>query len=275
MSRGALVSGVCSRSSETHSDLNHQRRERLGAWTSHVQWGSREVGSRWSAPFEVPPALSAKCRYGGRIRLALVPRLEAALFKKIWTQTDRELIQRCLEGDQPAWNALVNRYKRLVYHFPSDARLRAEDCDEVFQETFMAIYKQLDKLLEVDELSRWIATVAQRITWKTANRRRGQMDYEVPQEYDVIDPDDIAPRQMELKVQQAMVRQSLAMLNTKCRKLLYLLFYEHDSSDYQAISKQAGIPHGSIGPTRKRCLVKFKDLLKKRGINEKNVSDWL
>nr|WP_243436284.1 sigma-70 family RNA polymerase sigma factor [Acanthopleuribacter pedis] len=201
--------------------------------------------------------------------------MEAVLSKKLWKETDRELIKRCLDGDQPAWDALIHRYKRLVYHFPNGARLNPEDCDEVFQETFVAIYKQLEKLLEVDDLSRWIATVAQRITWRAANKRRNQNDYEVPQEYDVADPDEITPKCLEIKLQQSIVRQSLGLLNTRCRKLLYLLFYEHDSSDYHKISEQAGIPHGSIGPTRKRCLLKFKELLKKRGIHEKNVSEWL
>ena len=167
----------------------------------------------------------------------------------------------------------MNRYKRLIYHFPTSERLAPEDCDDVFQETLTALYRQLDKITQVDDLPYWISKVAQRQTWRAVNRR---LKYsELTETYDVEDPDAIPEQELELKVQQSKVRQGLAQLNDKCRILLTRLFMDVGDSDYKKISEELGIAMGSIGPTRNRCLVKFKKILWKLGITEKNVSKWL
>ena len=201
--------------------------------------------------------------------------LGGLLFKKLRERSDLDLIGFCLKDHPPAWECLIHRYKKLVYHFPNQAKLRREDCDEVFQETFLALHKSLDKLLKVDDLASWIATVAQRHTWKVLHRNRRHPDIELPEPYEVPDPSHIPEKNLALKVQQSQIRQSLNLLNDKCRKLLTLLFYKYDSADYDRVSEELGIARGSIGPIRHRCLVKFRSILEKNGITQKNVSNWL
>lgn len=197
------------------------------------------------------------------------------LFKKLWKKTDRELIEQCLKGHSPAWECLVSRYKNLVYHFPNKAGLASEDCDEVFQETFMALYKGLEKLLEVEAMDQWIATVAKRTTWKVVNRSRRKYEDDFPEDYDVEDPDAIPEKEVELKLQQHQVRIAMGQLSEKCQKLLTLLFYKYESAEYDEVAKEMGIARGSIGPIRNRCLVKFQKILAEIGITKKTVSKWL
>jgi len=194
------------------------------------------------------------------------------VFKKIWKQSDQQLVRLCLKGDQAAWESLVSRYQRLVYHFPNDARLSPQDCDEVFQETFLSTYKSLEKLLEVQALDHWIATVAKRTTWKVVQRNRRHPMESLAEEFDVEDPDLIPDEHLEIRVQQAGIRRAIGMLNGRCRTLLHLLFYKYDSGDYDKVAKEAGIARGSIGPIRHRCLVKLKNVLEQMGINQKSVS---
>lgn len=184
-------------------------------------------------------------------------------------------MQRCLKGDAVAWECLVDRYKRLVYHFPLSAGLDPEDCEEVMQDTFLALYQSMSKVNESEGLAGWLSTVAQRTTWRCLHRRLGREEKEVPQEYDVADPDHIPDSNVELKIFQTKLRRALAEQKKKCRVLLHHLFYEAESEDYDQVAKELGIARGSIGPTRKRCLVKLKETLKRFGITEKNVSRWL
>lgn len=197
------------------------------------------------------------------------------LFTKLWKQTDRKLIELCIKGHAPAWECLVKRYKNLVYHFPTSAGLDAADCDEVFQDTFLALYKGLEKLLEVEVLDQWIATVAKRTTWKQVNRRRNRYEDEFPDSYDVEDPEQVPEETVALKLEQHRIRKAMGQLDEKCRKLLTLLFYKHDSSDYDAIATEMDIARGSIGPIRHRCLLKFRKILEAMGINKKSVSKLL
>lgn len=194
------------------------------------------------------------------------------LFKKLRQKTDQQLVQLCVAGQETAWEALVDRYSRLVYHFPNDVRLSSADCEEVHQETFLALYRSLDKLSEVEALDQWLATVAKRITWKVVQRSRRSLEDIMPEHYDVEDPDDVADVVVSQKVAQSQIREAFSKLNDKCRKLLYLLFYEYDSAEYDRIAAEAGIARGSIGPVRKRCLVKLKKILEGMGIDEKSVS---
>jgi len=171
-----------------------------------------------------------------------------------------------------AWECLVMRYKRLVYHFPNQAGLAPEDCDEVFQDTFLALYNQLDRIQRTDDLSGWISRVAARRTWRAVHMRRKSESERLPEGYEVDDPNLIADEVMQLKLQQYRVRLALTKLDQKCAKLLHRLFYEVDDEGYKAIAKDLGIAVGSIGPTRNRCLTKFKRILAQFGINEKTVS---
>ncbi len=190
-----------------------------------------------------------------------------------WEKTDAYLVKQCLSGNSRAWASLMDRYKRLIYHFPARAGLSSEDCDEVFQETVLAFYKQLDRIERVDDLSYWLSKVAQRNTWKAINRN---LKYaELPATYDVADPGLIAEEDLELKIQQFKIRRGLNQMNKRCRDLLWSLFFETKDSDYKKIAKELGIAMGSIGPTRNRCLAKLKKILEKMGIDEKNVSKWL
>jgi len=182
-------------------------------------------------------------------------------------------VNACLGGDETAWRTLVDRYKRLIYHFPVKASLPPEECDEVFQETLLALYRCLDRIQQVDDLSYWISRVAQRNVWRAVHRAKQGL--ELAPEYDVPDPDAIPQKQLELTVQQFKVRQALGSLNDKCRRLLTELFYLSDENNYKQISAKLGIAVGSIGPTRNRCLAKFRKALEKVGITEKNVSSWL
>ena len=197
------------------------------------------------------------------------------LYVDLWQKTDQKLVALCCKGHGPAWESLVHRYKRLVYHFPHQANLKPEDCDEIFQETFLALHRSLDKLADTPDLSGWISTVAQRTTWKWVNLNRRHPEEQLPEAYDCADPDEIPAEYAERKLQQAKIRLALKRLPQTCRKLLHLLFYVYDSADYDHVAIEAGISRGSVGPMRKRCLAKFKEKLATLGIHQKNVSKWL
>ena len=197
------------------------------------------------------------------------------MFRNLGKSTDQKLVELCRKGQSPAWDILVDRYKRLVYHFPVDAGLSREDCEEVFQETFLAAYQAMDKLSDVQHLGRWLAVVAQRTTWKWINNNRKRPESAFGENQDPSSDEEKPDTELEIKIQQDLIRKALAHLNQRCRKLLHLLFYQFESKDYDKVAKEAGIARGSIGPIRQRCLVKFKDRLSRLGIDEKNVSRWL
>jgi DNA-directed RNA polymerase specialized sigma24 family protein len=61
------------------------------------------------------------------------------------------------------------------------------------------------------------------------------------------------------------LRITWSQLDERCRTLLQVLFFGPDQ-DYARMAKTLGMPIGSIGPTRMRCLKRLRKLLQKQGL---------
>jgi len=191
--------------------------------------------------------------------------------EKIISKSDFHLVKMCLEGDAVAWENLVRRYRRLIYHFPVKAGLPEELADDVFQDTCLALYQQLEHITRKDHLAAWIGQVAQRTTWKLIRSKRSQIEDPIDEIYQLESEDAIPDENLIEKVEQHQVRRAMMLLQEKCRKLLHTLFYAEEG-DYQRVADELGIAIGSIGPTRRRCLGKLKKHLKTLGMDFSRIS---
>lgn len=178
--------------------------------------------------------------------------------------SDEDLVQACRAGEKQAWDALVGRYERLVYTIPIRYGLVRGEAEEVFQNTWLALVRHIDRLEQPDRLAAWLVTTARRECWE---RRRGAefLTSATAQSEDLLSnlvsgerpPDEVVERFRR----HNLVRDAVAQLDERCQKLLELLYYDADSPSYGDISDHLGMPIGSIGPIRARCLKKLSKLL--------------
>ncbi len=178
---------------------------------------------------------------------------------------DARLVARCREGDAAAWAALVRRYERLVYAVARGYRLADEDVADVFQEVFAALVRGLPRLRDGRTLCRWLASTTDRIALATALRRRRERAREgAPATGFEALPDDASPVGQDLEALESAMRVRLALgaLAPACRNLLEALYYRDPSPAYRDLASELGIPIGSIGPTRARCLEKLERALR-------------
>jgi hypothetical protein len=70
---------------------------------------------------------------------------------------------------------------------------------------------------------------------------------------------------------QEILAAGLARLGDRCRRLLTLLFLDQNEPSYESITAQTGIPKGSIGPTRIRCLQQLRDILEGLGFDSSHT----
>jgi len=170
---------------------------------------------------------------------------------------DAELVAACATGDQRAWSVLVHRYRRLIYTIPYRMGMDPADADDVFQVTFARLAPRIGKLKEPGKVRAWLVTTARRIALTAITQRRPVEDSEEILAK-VTDPADLAPEEIVQLEEQQLVRIALSRLGTKCRRLLSLLYYANEGDgSYEAAARAMGIPIGSIGPTRMRCLKKL------------------
>jgi RNA polymerase sigma factor (sigma-70 family) len=184
-----------------------------------------------------------------------------------YMRTDKELLIACRNGDESSWEALVDRYQRLIYTIPRRAGLDQDQASEVFQDVFVTLLEKIDDINEPDRLHAWLVTAARRKTWRLLTKERARKGVE-PDDDDgddglaMIADGNPLPDEVLLKIeQQHRVRTALGELDERCQKLLTLLYYETDPPSYAEIAETFGTSEGSIGPTRARCLKKLLNLL--------------
>ena len=176
--------------------------------------------------------------------------------------SDADLIRRCIEGDQQAWCSLVERYGRLVYSIPRRYGLPSADVDDVYQTVFSRLVNRLPLLRDPTKIHVWLIQTATRESWRVRNRSRRQAQLESSAADEADTPE---PSLSDLE-QEQVVRGALRDLDPYCRDLLTGLFCEDPKPSYQELAVRLGIPPGSLGPTRSRCLDKLAKLLRERGV---------
>ena len=187
----------------------------------------------------------------------------------IGAEDDEGLVQRCQRGEAAAWTALVERYQRLVYAVATRAGLDEHGAADVFQTVFSRLVEHLPRIRQADRLQAWIVTTAKRETLAQLRRMKRSTsltpvsdDDDDAEAYDVADDSPIAEAALEDLQQLHLLRLGLDRLDARCRDLLLLVFRDDDDAlPYDEVARRMGMPVGSIGPTRSRCLGKLRSLV--------------
>ena len=168
-----------------------------------------------------------------------------------------DLVTRARHGDQRAWDALVERYAPLAWSICRRYRLSRADADDVGQTVWLLLVSGLDHVRDPAALTGWIATTTRRECGKV--RRAARPWHTARWELDAIPDTGTEPAESQLLAAErhAALRQAFGCLPPRCQQLLAMLI-EDPPVPYAQISARLGIPAGSIGPTRRRCLHKLR-----------------
>lgn len=175
------------------------------------------------------------------------------------------LLERCKGGDARAWEKLVSTFQKLVFSIPVRLGLGQDDCEDVFQNTFVALYASLDRIRSGKALPRWLAVTAYRESLRILRSRKQAPPQESEEVIDTLESPEKGAEAILLETSRIeAVRTAMRRLPKRCRQLLELLFSNEEPS-YAEIGKRLGMPVGAIGPTRARCLEKLRAELEKMG----------
>ncbi len=183
-------------------------------------------------------------------------------------KSDAELVKACRGGDEAAWNELVERYQRLIFTIPRRAGLSEEQSADIFQEVFLTLFEKLNDIEQPEKIRSWIVTTAKFKTWSAV---RGEKKFWVPDteeemEAEMANLPDNSPladdRLIEVE-QQHLIRLALKELETRCRKILSMIYLRDSAASYAEVAREIGVPDTSISPLRARCLKKLAKILEK------------
>jgi len=180
--------------------------------------------------------------------------------------SDSELIEACLRGDDQAWEVLLVRYQRLIYSIPLRYGLSEHDANDIFQNVCLLLWENLKRVRDRTRLGAWLVITTRRECWRLMQRHKKDGTLS-----DAVDLDENIPGGVRsedeflIMERQSQVRAAIGSLQSPCQELLTLLFYAEPRPAYSTISQNLGLPEGSIGPTRLRCLEKMMKVLEDTG----------
>ena len=183
------------------------------------------------------------------------------------TEIDRELLNRCLAGDQASWQDLVDRFLGLFIHVvhhtahARSVRLNPEDVDDLCAEVFLALldhnFTVLKSFRGECSLATYLTVVARRVIVREMARRRmaealghvnahqGAFDIAGNDRHEVQRIDD-----------RDEVQKMLAGLPDMEAKIVRQ--YHIEGRSYREISDGLGVPENSIGPALSRARAKLR-----------------
>lgn len=171
------------------------------------------------------------------------------------------LVRRAAAGDRVAWERLVDQYGRLIWAMTRDFRLPESDAADVFQATWLRLLEHIDRLQYPERVGSWIATTARHECLRmVAARKKVVLVQDDSSLSAAFGHGPEADERLLAEERAVAVRDALSRLPWRWQRLLELLMADPPAS-YAEISDQLGLPVGSIGPTRGRCLARLKVLL--------------
>jgi RNA polymerase sigma factor (sigma-70 family) len=152
------------------------------------------------------------------------------------------------------WDALVERYSRLVWSVPRSFRLSHADAADVYQCTWLCLAEHLTRIRKPESIGSWLVRTAthQSIAVLRARGREVTIDRWEP-ESTLPTPDEVALT----NDRQRRLWSALMTLNERCQRLLRIAAHSPELSCAQ-VAEALGMKVTSVGSTRSRCLAQLR-----------------
>jgi len=165
-------------------------------------------------------------------------------------------------GDSSAMDSLVEAVTPLLWHTARGQGADSVTAEDVVQTTWLRLVEHTASISDPQAVLQWLLMTTKREAWSAVRRGRRTVARDTWEETAIVEPlgsvavidPALATEDSELA---SAIWQHVERLPERCQQLLRLVAFV-DRPDYTAVSAALGIPVGSIGPTRGRCLAKLR-----------------
>jgi RNA polymerase sigma-70 factor (ECF subfamily) len=160
---------------------------------------------------------------------------------------DAELIERCLRKENSAWEAIVARYRRKVFHISYKFTGKHDEAEDLTQEIFLKIFRSLEKFNQDADFSTWLSSVARNycIDHYRASKREREVLVEDLVAFDLAPASSGNPhRLLEDRDRRSFLRKGLELLPEKLREAVVLR--DLQGLSYQEMADRLSLPEGTV-----------------------------
>ncbi|MBO9523825.1 MAG: sigma-70 family RNA polymerase sigma factor [Nocardioidaceae bacterium] len=168
------------------------------------------------------------------------------------------------EGDEQALEELVRTLSPVLWQVARAAGLDRSSAEDVVQTTWLALVRSAASIDSPQSVAGWLCTTARREAWRVGKKARRETATDDEVLSPALPPADGPENDVVLADDRELLLRCLERLNERCRALLRIVA-AGPRPDYAEVSRTLGMPVGSIGPTRGRCLEKLRQELALEG----------
>ncbi len=159
-----------------------------------------------------------------------------------------ELIERCLKGDQAAWDQIVRQHWRKVFNLAYKFVGRHDEAEDLTQDIFLKIFKALHTFDRRANFQTWLISISRNLCidhYRSVRKERETMARDVDaSELTPVSRERGPHTQLEQLDLKHLIRLALAELPPTLRQAVVLRDLQEFS--YQEIADQLGLPEGTV-----------------------------
>jgi RNA polymerase sigma-70 factor (ECF subfamily) len=164
------------------------------------------------------------------------------------TYATDDMIERCLNGDQAAWESIVRLYRRKVFNVAYKFVGRHDQAEDLTQDVFLKLYKSLDTFDRRANFQTWLISVSRNLCidhYRSVRKERETISRDVdPADLAPAAPDARADVQLEQRDRVKLLRRALDKLAPTLRTAVMLR--DIQELTYQEIADRLRLPEGTV-----------------------------
>ena len=162
--------------------------------------------------------------------------------------TTETLIQRCVQGDQSAWDLIVTQYWRKVFNVAYKFVGKHDEAEDLTQDIFLKIFKSIGTFDRRANFQTWLISVSRNLCidhYRSVRKERQTISRDVDAtDLPVISHDQNPIEALEQRDRVALLRQALAALPATLRTAV--LMRDLQELSYQEIADALSLPEGTV-----------------------------
>ena len=171
-----------------------------------------------------------------------------------------DLLDAAKGGSEDALGQITAELSPMLWHVARAAGLGTDDAADVVQTVWERLLSHLAGIRVPQALVSWLVVTTKHEAWRMRSNGRRQLPADQGWLTELPDHAAGTEEQIVLDEQQRALWRAVGRLSSQCQELLRIVAFV-PRPDYQEVSAALGMPVGSIGPTRGRCLEKARALL--------------
>jgi RNA polymerase sigma-70 factor (ECF subfamily) len=158
------------------------------------------------------------------------------------------LIQKCLDGDQSAWEAIVRQHRRKVFNVAYKFVGKHDEAEDLTQDIFLKIFKSLDTFDRRANFQTWLISVSRNLCidhYRSVRKERETIDRAVDaSELSPVSHDAGPVAALEQRDRVTLLRDAMAALPDTLRTAVMMRDIQELS--YQEIAERLDLPEGTV-----------------------------